>query len=144
MIEKIDKETIVILSDTDKPRFYYSTCSNPYSWKEPTGGSIWFPFAERFMRRFPRVAVRVFYLIIITRNFWRKFWRIDMRNCETHTKVKAPGLCPVCLINDNKRLREVLENLISGYDLLLEKDEMAFLQALIHWIVPAKKVLKGD
>ena len=31
-----------------------------------------------------------------------------MRNCIKHSAVRAPGLCPICLVEERDRMRELL------------------------------------
>ena len=75
----INNKPIVIISQypCEPPKIYFTTKLNPYSWNNYTSNSIWFPYAEKFISRFPQIAVRIFYVIIITKTFWKKFWRIN-------------------------------------------------------------------
>ena len=49
-----------------KHRWYFAKrAGEPFEeWKDTDTGSMWFPYAEKFMARFPLLAVRVFYVLI--------------------------------------------------------------------------------
>jgi len=34
---------------------------------------------------------------------------MDYRSCEKHIEVRAPGLCPICLIEERDRLRRLIK-----------------------------------
>ena len=54
-------------------KIYWSHQGDPSDWgKESGGDSMWFPSAEQFMKKFPRLAVRIFWLLIKIREIWRK------------------------------------------------------------------------
>ena len=58
---------------TDPPRMYWTSKAINFEkevWYESSSGccdSMWFPYATQFMTRFPRLAVRVFWSLIMIR-----------------------------------------------------------------------------
>lgn len=42
-------------------------------WEEISGGRMYFPYAEKFLAKYPWLAVRVFYALIKIREFIRRF-----------------------------------------------------------------------
>ncbi len=51
-----------------RQRWYFSKLPK---WEE-TGESMYFPYAEKFMAKYPWLAVRVFYVLIKIKECWRK------------------------------------------------------------------------
>ena len=62
----------------DSPRLYWTSRKTDFDkeiWYEESPrccGKMWFPYATQFMTKFPRLAVRVFWLCIKIKEFWYK------------------------------------------------------------------------
>ena len=56
----------------DPPRLYWTSKATDFDkeiWYESSPGecgSLWFPYASQFLEQFPRIACRVFWLLIMT------------------------------------------------------------------------------
>lgn len=60
-------------------KIYWSKIQDETKWELPD--SIWFLYAEKFMTKFPRLAVRVFWLCMKIKEFWqkiRKFFKLKI------------------------------------------------------------------
>ena len=68
-----------LMRDTITPSIYWTSRHTDFDkeiWYESSPGccdSMWFPYAEKFMTRFPRLAVRVFWSLIQIRKAWNVF-----------------------------------------------------------------------
>ena len=55
-------------------RWYYSKRPGGKfdEWNDDDTGSMYFPYAKKFMAKFPRLAVRVFYVLFKIRKFFKR------------------------------------------------------------------------
>ena len=54
-------------------RWYYAIRpGKPFEeWDDHDTGSMWFPYAEKFMAKYPWLAVRVFYVLLKIKEFFK-------------------------------------------------------------------------
>ena len=63
----------------DPPRLYWTSRKTDFDkeiWYEKSPGvcdSMWFPYATYFLGHFPKIAVRVFWLMIKMKKIWNAF-----------------------------------------------------------------------
>lgn len=57
-------------------KIYWSRESEPWDAENTKNNSGYFPYAEKFMTKFPRLAVRIFWLCVKIKGFCRKIRKI--------------------------------------------------------------------